>query len=99
MARWLRLSLALVIAFAVVACGSGDVDKSTSVQSATPQAQGAATTAAPQVKGKLVIYSALDQTTIDAMVAAFKKKYPDLSIDVLGVAAAGEQSTRIRAEK
>jgi iron(III) transport system substrate-binding protein len=86
-----------------VACGGGDDKKETT--SSTPQAPGAATAAAaaatqaPQVKGKLVVYSALDQTTIDAMVAAFKKKYPDVSIDVLGVAAAGEQATRIRAEK
>src|SRR5581483_907514 len=70
---------------------------------ATPQAGGATQAAqgtqAPQVKGTLTVYNALDQTTIDAMVAAFKKKYPDVNVNVLGVAAAGEVATRIRAEK
>ena len=96
MAKWLRLCAALLAA-AVAACGGGD-DQSKTTTEATPQAAGA-TAAAPQVKGRLVIYSALDQTTADAMTAAFKKKYPDVDVNLLGVAAAGEQSTRIRAEK
>ena len=97
MTKWLRLSVTLALAVVIAACGGAD-DKAKSTTEATPQAAGA-TAAAPQPKGKIVVYSALDQTTIDAMKVAFEKKYPDVKVEVLGVAAAGEQSTRIRAEK
>src|SRR5215208_1148324 len=102
MARWLRIGIAVALVALVAACGGGD-DKDSGAKAA-PQAGGAtqvaqATQAAPQVKGSLTVYNALDQTTIDAMVAAFKKKYPDVNVNVLGVAAAGETATRIRAEK
>lgn len=103
MVRWLRLCAALALVAVIAACGGGDDSKMKDTKSATPQGPAAAATtggaAAPQVKGKLVVYSALDQTTIDAMVAAFKKQYPGVDVNVLGVAAAGEQSVRIRAEK
>jgi iron(III) transport system substrate-binding protein len=100
MTRWLRAGIVLMLVAVIAACGGGD-EKTESKGStpATPQAAGAAPTTAPQVRGKLVVYSALDQTTIDAMSAAFKKKYPDVDLQVLGIAAAGEQATRIKAEK
>ena len=98
--KWLRMWAVLALAV-IAACGSGDDDKETT--GTTPQAAGSTAAAGaaqtPEVKGRLVIYSALDQTTIDAMTAAFKKKYPNVDLNVLGVAAAGEQATRIRAEK
>lgn len=101
MAKWHRLGAALLLAMLVVACGGGADDKGKTT--ASPQATGAAASSGTQapapVKGKLVIYNALDQTTIDALVAGFKKKYPDVDVNVVGIAAAGEVATRIRAEK
>ena len=107
MVRWFRAGIVIALVALIAACGGGDDTKeSTGAQQATPQSAGATGAAgqaaapqAPQVRGKLTVYNALDQTTIDAMVAAFKKKYPEVSVDVLGVAAAGEVATRIRAEK
>jgi iron(III) transport system substrate-binding protein len=102
MVRWSKVWLvAALLAFAA-ACGGGDDDDET--RQATPQAPGAGTqaaqaTQAPAVRGTLTVYNALDQQTIDAMVAAFKRKYPDVNVNVLGLGAAGEISTRIRAEK
>jgi iron(III) transport system substrate-binding protein len=101
MVRWSKaLLVAALLAFAA-GCGGGDED--TETRQATPQAPGGTQVAqasqAPAVRGTLTVYNALDQKTVDAMVAAFKKKYPDVNVNVLGVAAAGEVATRIRAEK
>ncbi|MBI2761179.1 MAG: ABC transporter substrate-binding protein [Chloroflexi bacterium] len=107
MRTWHRFGAVLLLALLISACGSSDEKGKTA---ASPRATGAAvaTTGAgtgspaaaqPQVKGKLVIYNALDQATIDLLVAAFKKKYPDVDPQVVGIAAAGEVATRIRAEK
>ena len=101
MARWLRAGIVVALVALIAACGGGDDKEET--RQATPQAPGAAgqtqATQAPQVRGKLTVYNALDQTTIDAMATAFKRRYPDVEVTVLGVAAAGEMATRIRAEK
>src|SRR4051812_31260824 len=80
MLKVLRIGLAVTLVALLAACGGGDEKKDAGKATAAPQATtaaGAQATAAPQVKGKLTVYSALDQTTIDALTAAFKKKYPD----------------------
>src|ERR1700674_804839 len=52
------------------------------------------------VSGKLSVYSALNESTNNAFVDAFKKTYPGISqVDVLPLAAAGELQTRITTEK
>lgn len=49
--------------------------------------------------GKLSVYSALNESTNNAFVGAFKKATPGVEVEVLGLAAAGELQTRIRTEK
>jgi iron(III) transport system substrate-binding protein len=52
------------------------------------------------VSGKLSVYSALNESTNNAFVDAFKKAYPSIGqVDVLPLAAAGELQTRITTEK
>jgi iron(III) transport system substrate-binding protein len=51
------------------------------------------------VGGKLSVYSALNESTNNAFVDAFKKAYPGVQVDVLPLAAAGELQTRIQTEK
>jgi iron(III) transport system substrate-binding protein len=45
------------------------------------------------------VYSALNESTNNAFVDAFKKSYPNVDVDVLPLAAAGELETRIQTEK
>src|SRR3981189_1635392 len=51
------------------------------------------------VTGKVSVYSALNESTNNAFVDAFKKSYPSVQVDVLPLAAAGELQTRITTEK
>ncbi|HEX6511918.1 MAG TPA: hypothetical protein VF157_06445, partial [Chloroflexota bacterium] len=80
--------------------------------SAKPAGSAAASTAAPasakpaasagaaaKPGGKLSVYSALNESTNNAFVDAFKKAYPGVDVDVLPLAAAGELQTRIQTEK
>src|SRR6266576_1769610 len=75
-------------------------------QPATPAAPPAAATTAPaapaaaaKASGKLSVYSALNESTNNAFVDAFKKAYPNVQVDLLPLAAAGEIQTRIQTEK
>lgn len=49
--------------------------------------------------GKITVYSALNESTNNAFVAAFKQATPGIDVDILPLAAAGELQTRIRTEK
>jgi iron(III) transport system substrate-binding protein len=49
--------------------------------------------------GKLSVYSALNESTNNAFVDAFKKAVPGIDVEVLPLAAAGELQTRITTEK
>jgi len=67
---------------------------------ATPAASVAATaTASPKPTGRISVYSALNESTNNQFVAAFKAAVPGVDVDLLPLAAAGELQTRIRAEK
>jgi iron(III) transport system substrate-binding protein len=56
--------------------------------------------AGPQTaSGKLSVYSALNETTNNEFVKAFKAAYSGVAVDLLPMAAAGELQTRIRTEK
>src|SRR5712692_4531717 len=74
--------------------------------SAKPAASGSASAkpaasaaAVAKPSGKLSVYSALNESTNNAFVDAFKKAYPGVDVDVLPLAAAGELQTRITTEK
>jgi iron(III) transport system substrate-binding protein len=49
--------------------------------------------------GKISVYSALNESTNNAFVEAFKKDNPGIDVELLPLAAAGELQTRIRTEK
>jgi iron(III) transport system substrate-binding protein len=50
--------------------------------------------------GSLVVYSALNESTNNAFIDAFRKAYPGITgVDVLPLPAAGELQTRIQSEK
>jgi len=76
------------------ACGGA----ATPTATATPAASTAAATAAP-VTGTISVYSALNESTNNQFFAAFKTAYPQVTVNVLPLAAAGELQTRIRTEK
>jgi iron(III) transport system substrate-binding protein len=59
----------------------------------TPAATGA------KASGTISVYSALNESTNNQFVAAFKTAVPGIEVALLPLAAAGELQTRIRAEK
>jgi iron(III) transport system substrate-binding protein len=54
---------------------------------------------ASAASGKISVYSALNESTNNAFVEAFKKSVPGLNVELLPLAAAGELQTRLRTEK
>jgi len=68
---------------------------------AAPSPSPAAATAAAAAKptGRISVYSALNESTNNEFVKAFKTAYPGIEVDLLPLAAAGELQTRIKAEK
>jgi iron(III) transport system substrate-binding protein len=66
-----------------------------------PVAPSATSAPAAPVKasGKLSVYSALNESTNNAFVDAFKKATPGVEVEILPLAAAGELQTRITTEK
>src|SRR5207237_5505236 len=52
-----------------------------------------------KVSGRVSIYSALNETTNNEFVKAYKAAYPGVEVDLLPLAAAGELQTRITTEK
>jgi iron(III) transport system substrate-binding protein len=49
--------------------------------------------------GTISVYSALNESTNNAFIEAFQKAYPNIKVEILPLAAAGELQTRIRTEK
>jgi len=81
---------------AVAACG-GAATPAASASAAAATATAAASKA--PVTGTLSVYSALNETTNNDFFKAFNVAYPNVKINVLPLAAAGELQTRIEAEK
>jgi iron(III) transport system substrate-binding protein len=85
-----------------IACG-GASQAPTPTTAATGAAATTGATAAPTVAakptGRISVYSALNESTNNEFVKAFRAEYPGIEVDLLPLAAAGELQTRIRAEK
>jgi len=75
------------------ACGGAATPTATS----TAATSTAAATAAP-VAGTISVYSALNESTNNEFFGAFKKAFPNVTVNVLPLAAAGELQTRIKTE-
>jgi iron(III) transport system substrate-binding protein len=69
--------------------------------SAAPATSAAVATATATAKptGRISVYSALNESTNNEFVKAFKAAVTGVEVDLLPLAAAGELQTRIRAEK
>lgn len=68
-------------------------------QTATPTPVAAPTAASVRPIATVAAYSALDDATTDALVAAFRSAYPAIAVDVLSRAPIAELWTRIRVER
>lgn len=80
---------------AAAACGGAPT-----AASPTPTVAGTvAATASPKPSGRISVYSALNESTNNEFVKAFKAAVTGIEVDLLPLAAAGELQTRIRAEK
>lgn len=83
----------------LAACGGDDADSST-----TKSSDGAGTDAAGDAtvekdpSGKLVIYTARDESIVEQVVGMFNEKYPDVQVDVLTMGAQ-QILERVRGEK
>lgn len=84
MKKILCMVLALMVALSLVACTSGDADKTP----ADNKADGAAKADADYT-GKLVVYSPHDADPLNAGVAQFREKYPNIEVEVIA-AGTGE---------
>ncbi|HUQ42630.1 MAG TPA: extracellular solute-binding protein [Candidatus Limnocylindrales bacterium] len=80
---------------AIAACGGA----ATPSPSASAAASASASASAAPVTGTISVYSALNESTNNEFFGAFKKAYPQVTVNVLPLAAAGELQTRIRTEK
>lgn len=86
-----------------IACGGATAPSPS--PAATSAATGAATAAptaaatAAKPTGRISVYSALNESTNNEFVKAFRVQYPGVEVDLLPLAAAGELQTRIKAEK
>src|SRR5688500_13313429 len=84
------------IVTAAAACGGGG----TGAPPAATGTQAAATaTAAAKASGTISVYSALNESTNNEFVKAFKAAVPGVEVALLPLAAAGELQTRIKAER
>ena len=88
---FLKLMGLAAAAEALAACGGAGT--------VAPSASVAASAATAKPTGRITVYSALNESTNNAFVDAFKKATPGADVDLLPLAAAGELQTRIRTEK
>jgi iron(III) transport system substrate-binding protein len=80
-----------------IACGGAATPSATPAAATTAAPTVAATAAKPT--GRISVYSALNESTNNEFVKAFRVQYPGIEVDLLPLAAAGELQTRITAEK
>ncbi|MBI3965192.1 MAG: ABC transporter substrate-binding protein [Chloroflexi bacterium] len=111
--RLFSLVLAVALALPLVACGggtagapaqagpSGDAPGPAAAKptAAATRSGGSAAQPATKVSGKVTVYSALNESTNNAFVEAFKRANPGIDVEILPLAAAGELQTRLRTEK
>ncbi|HVR89252.1 MAG TPA: extracellular solute-binding protein [Candidatus Limnocylindria bacterium] len=83
-------------AAALAACGGG---ATTAVAPSASAAAAATAAVATKPTGRITVYSALNESTNNSFVAAFKAAYPGSDVDLLPLAAAGDLQTRITTEK
>ncbi len=83
----------------VAALGAGAVALAGTVQSAAASVLAPSAPAVRRQGGTVTVYSALNESTNNAFVAAFKAANAGYEVEILPLAAAGELQTRIRTER
>ena len=106
MKKWVALLLACVMAFSLMACGSGDGTASTapSQEPSTAPSEpvetdnsGSGEKAPEDYAGSLTVYSPHDSDPLNAGVAMFEKAYPNVKVEVVADGT-GNLLNRIAAE-
>ena len=100
MKKFLAMLLALVMVFALCACGqTADTQEAAPAKEAAPAAEEAAPAEKSDAdySGKLVVYSPHDADPLNAGVAMFQEKYPNIEVEVIA-AGTGELCQRLVAE-
>jgi len=87
---------AMGVVSAAAACGGGT---GAPAPATATTAAAATATAAAKASGTISVYSALNESTNNEFVKAFKAAVPGVEVALLPLAAAGELQTRIKAEK
>lgn len=87
---------AVGVVSAAAACGGGT---GAPAPATATTAAAATATAAAKASGTISVYSALNESTNNEFVKAFKAAVPGVEVALLPLAAAGELQTRIKAEK
>ncbi|MBQ6685824.1 MAG: extracellular solute-binding protein [Firmicutes bacterium] len=82
MKKLLAILLAMVMVFALAACGGGESDGEGD---------------APAASGELVLYSSMTEHDLDALITSFNEVYPDITVEVVN-GSAGELTTRLTGE-
>lgn len=99
MKKFLALVLALVMVFALAACGAKPAETPAPAAEApaaeAPAAEAPAEEVAPS--GDLVLYSTMTENDLDALLTCFNEVYPDINVEVVN-GSAGELVTRIQGE-
>ena len=93
------ISLIAVFTLLGAACSSPAQPAAPTAAKPAAGATAAPAAASKPASGKLSVYSALNESTNNQFVDAFKKANPGVEVDILPLAAAGELQTRITTEK
>lgn len=104
MKKIVALLLALVMVFALVACGSGDTPSTNNPGTSAPGTDTPDTPTTPAEKapedytGEVQLYSTMTEADLDALITCFNEKYPNIEVVVTN-GSAGELTARIDGEK
>ena len=104
MKKSIAIVLALIMIFALCACGKTETPAPT--EAPAPAATEASSSAEepapvekePEIEKELVLYSTLTEEQIEAMIKPFNELYPDVAVETVS-GTAGELTARLTAEK
>lgn len=102
----LSMALAAAMVLSLTACGNSDNKAQTNTdsnitkvtQAATQKQETETTTAEKKVEGKLTIYTSQPEADIQALVEAYNKKYPDVTVEIFR-SGTEEVISKVQAEK
>lgn len=104
--KLLSMALATAMVLSLTACGNSDDKAQTNTdsnitkvtQETTQKQETETTTAEKKVEGKLTIYTSQPEADIQALVEAYNKKYPDVTVEIFR-SGTEEVISKVQAEK